>query len=128
MTRMREAIDQIEAYKQTFVSDQLQELSKELAGIRFDFPILERYPSLSPTRSRRARRPLSSTEYELAFGVELFLAMAVDAHNTLAVQPANRPRTHLLDIRSYVGEETQAAYELLESPQRAHLWRYGGPP
>lgn len=79
------------------------------------------------SRSRRARRPLLASQHLAIFDLHLLAHVGADAKPGLQKHPVNRCTTHLMDVRAFLQEELQAAYEFLSAPEHVALWGLAGP-
>ncbi|MBT6155823.1 MAG: hypothetical protein HOK71_21560 [Planctomycetaceae bacterium] len=77
---------------------------------------------LTVSRSRRARKPLPSSQRGTVYGVTRLLEIA------LAVKEQNEgdstARIHNLDVQEFLKDELMAAYDFLYSPKNVHLWNH----
>jgi len=78
--------------------------------------------SVPTAKMRRARMPLPPEELVDVVGevqVSLLLRATFEA---LGANPANRPCIEYNDVRGFLGEELQAAYDFLAQPRQAVVW------
>lgn len=74
------------------------------------------------TNARASRRPVPPSAYLPVVGYQQFLDLVRDTNRVLERRPASGDVSSYLDVRSYVIEETNAAYDLLLEPEYAQLW------
>jgi hypothetical protein len=74
------------------------------------------------TKSRRARLPIPPSQLADVGGVQQVALLITETHNAFRSHPANRPCVDYNDIRGLLGEELQAAYDLLEQPGLRAVW------
>lgn len=74
------------------------------------------------TNLRTSRRPIPPSAFLPVVGYSDFLRVARDASRVLQRRVANEQVSTSLDIRAYLGEETNAAYDWLLDPHHRHLW------
>lgn len=90
--------------------------------------LAERLPIASPAtapavKSRRSRMPIPFTQLVEASGVDQIAVLIRDTHNALAGHPTSRPCIGYSDVRGFLEEEIEAAYDLLAQPQLAVVWQ-----
>lgn len=89
--------------------------------------LAERLPAASPApvpaaKTRRSRMPIPFTQLVDASGVEQIAVLIRDTHAALAGLPTSRPCIDYGDVRSFLDEELQAAYDLLSQAELADVW------
>jgi len=77
--------------------------------------------------SRRARQAIPPSQVLAMYDLQLLAHVAADAKRQLEEHPVNKRVVHLMDVRSFLREELQAAYELLCTPEYVHLWMCAEP-
>ena len=78
--------------------------------------------SVPTAKMRRARMPLPPEELVDVVG-EVQVAMMLRAtFEALGANPANRPCIEYNDVRGFLGEELQAAYDFLSQPRQTAVW------
>ena len=78
--------------------------------------------SVPTAKMRRARMPLPPEELVDVVG-EVQVALLLRAtFEALGANPANRPCIEYNDVRGFLGEELQAAYDFLSQPRQAAVW------
>ncbi len=78
--------------------------------------------SVPTAKMRRARMPLPPEELVDVVG-EVQVAMMLRAtFEALGANPANRPCIEYNDVRGFLGEELQAAYDFLSQPRQSAVW------
>ena len=90
--------------------------------------LAERLPIASPAtapavKSRRSRMPIPFTQLVEASGVEQIAVLIRDTHTALAGHPTSRPCIGYSDVRGFLEEEIEAAYDLLAQPELAVVWQ-----
>ena len=86
-----------------------------------------RLPALAPAaapavKTRRARLPVPFSQLAEMAGVGPMAILIRDTHTALAAHPASTPCIHYVDVRGFVAEELEAAYDLLERAELAMVW------
>ncbi|MEN9667886.1 MAG: hypothetical protein RLZZ326_4249, partial [Planctomycetota bacterium] len=78
--------------------------------------------SVPTAKMRRARMPLPPEELVDVVG-EVQVAMMLRAtFEALGANPANRPCIEYNDVRGFLGEELEAAYDFLSQPRQSVVW------
>ena len=88
-----------------------------------EYPIEASLALVSSPR-RRAQRPVPTSQITDVYGREEYLALACDIYRWCGFDIPNKDVTHYTDVQSWLHDELQAAYELLEDPANVHLWHY----
>jgi len=86
-----------------------------------------RLPSISPStapsvKSRRARMPIPFSQLADAAGTREIAILIHDAHTALANHPATRPCIEYGEVRNYLAEELEAAYDFLAQESQRPIW------
>ena len=89
--------------------------------------LAERLPTASPAsppaaQTRRSRMPIPFTQLVEASGVEQIAGLISATHTALVGLPTSRPCIGYGDVRGFLEEELNAAYDLLALPEMAGLW------
>ncbi|MFM8283941.1 MAG: cell envelope integrity protein TolA [Planctomycetaceae bacterium] len=80
-------------------------------------------PAVVPsTKSRRSRLPVPSSQLTDVGGIRQVALLIDGLYNALASHPANRPCIDYNDVCGLLGEELQAAYDLLSQPSYRGVW------
>ena len=103
------------------MSDSDSELKKVIADLRKVFA-QDLVVTVPVARSRRARMPIPPTQILATYDLILLAHVAADAHAGLENNPVDRDRLHLMDVRGFLLEEIEGAYEYLSRPENQHLW------
>lgn len=105
--------------------------SNERMGTVFDFNTSGIVPgfafgSSSALRSRKATHPLSPAMQNEVYGSMNLSIIARALDEALRHSPPNEGSGRLLiDVRTYLTDELQAAYELLSQQRLLHCWQFG---
>jgi hypothetical protein len=78
--------------------------------------------AIPSTTSRRSRLPIPPSQFVDVGGVQQVSLLVTRTYEALSDHPANRPCIDYNDVRGYLGEELQAAYDLLSQPLFQPLW------
>jgi len=81
-------------------------------------------PTFGASKLRHAKRPFPQSQTIEIFGKGEYLNLAVTAHDTFSVDPANKYWVHYPDVQNYLQDELQAAYRFLADPTHMALWEY----
>lgn len=86
-----------------------------------------RLPTISPStapsvKSRRARMPVPFSQLADAAGTRAIAILIHDARTALANHPAARPCIAYGEVRNYLTEELQAAYDFLSQESQRPIW------
>ena len=84
-------------------------------------------PTIAPksapaVKTRRARLPIPFSQLADVSGIEQIAILIRDTHAALANHPANQPCIDYLQVRAFLGEELEAAYDFLALDSRRELW------
>ena len=80
-------------------------------------------PSTAPTvKSRRARMPIPFSQLADTAGVREIAILIHDASVALENHPAARPCIPYVEVRNYLAEELDAAYDFLSEGRQAAIW------
>ncbi|PHS18452.1 MAG: hypothetical protein COA78_02175 [Blastopirellula sp.] len=81
--------------------------------------------SLPFSKTRRATRPTAPTQGLETYGIGLLAHVAADAHAGLKRHPANQQIVHINDVGTFLKEELNAAFNMLNQPEyktiRSHI-------
>jgi hypothetical protein len=81
-------------------------------------------PSTAPSvKTRRARLPIPFSQLADVSGIEQIAILIRDTHTALTNHPANDPCIDYLDVRGYLAEELEAAYDFLSLDGRMPVWQ-----
>ena len=81
-------------------------------------------PSTAPSvKTRRARLPIPFSQLADVSGIEQIAVLIRDTHTALANHPATTPCVGYLDVRGYLAEELEAAWDFLALDGRTHIWQ-----
>ncbi|MCE9629280.1 MAG: hypothetical protein K8S94_00980 [Planctomycetia bacterium] len=81
-------------------------------------------PSTAPSvKTRRARLPIPFSQLADVSGIEQIAILIRDTHTALTNHPANNPCIDYLDVRGYLAEELEAAYDFLALDGRMPVWQ-----
>ena len=72
--------------------------------------------------SRRSRLPIPPSQLADVGGVQQASVLITEIYEALHAHPANRPCIDYNDVRGLLGEELQAAYDLLQQPAVRDVW------
>ena len=100
-----------------YVSDILNQMNLDI-NIFSDLSV----PVGLSTRSRQIERPLTPSQYIPVYGLDAFFHISSHAHKTFKLQLAREDVLTILDIRQYIAEEAQTAYNWLEETRNLPLW------
>jgi hypothetical protein len=78
--------------------------------------------SVPTAKMRRARMPLPPEELVDVVGEVQVALMLRATFEALGANPANRPCIEYNDVRGFLGEELQAAYDFLSQDRQAAVW------
>jgi hypothetical protein len=73
-------------------------------------------------KSRRARLPIPLTQLPDVAGDKQMALAILQTHSALRADPSNQPCIGYMDVRGFLGEELQAAYDFLAQPEQQHFW------
>ena len=104
-------------------ADRLKEAYEELRQV-FSTDLVVTVPA---SRSRRARMPLPPSQLLATYDLVLLAHVAADALGGLEGNPVDRQRLHLMDVRGFMLEEVEGAYEYLMRPENQGLWEACNP-
>jgi len=90
--------------------------SAALLGIR------SRSVSVPTAKVRRARLPLPPEQMVDVIGERQVVTLLRSTHEALGADPANIPCIAYPQVRGFLGEELQAAYDFLAEPRQQHVW------
>jgi len=87
----------------------------------------ERLPTITPStapsmKSRRARMPIPVSQLADVAGVRQIAVLVQAARRALASHPAARPCIEYVDVRGFLADELDAAYDLLALDRHRDLW------
>jgi hypothetical protein len=77
-------------------------------------------------KSRRSRLPLPPSQMADVYGQNALGTLADEVIHRLGNESVNQPYIQYMDVRAFVQEETQAAYDLLSGEQYRLLWTAAG--
>ncbi|MFM7292717.1 MAG: hypothetical protein ACKO6B_16020 [Planctomycetia bacterium] len=78
--------------------------------------------SVPTAKMRRARMPLPPEQLVDVIGERQVVLLLESTHEALAAHPANTPCIEYPDVRGFLGEELQAAYEFLGQERQRQVW------
>ncbi|MFM8802379.1 MAG: hypothetical protein ACKOK8_00455, partial [Planctomycetia bacterium] len=78
--------------------------------------------SVPTAKMRRARMPLPPEQLVDVIGERQIVLLLESTHEALAAHPANTPCIEYPDVRGFLGEELQAAYEFLGQERQRQVW------
>jgi hypothetical protein len=78
--------------------------------------------AIPSTKSRRSRLPIPPSQFVDVGGVQQVSLLVTRTYEALSSHPANRPCIDYNDVRGLLGEELQAAYDLLSQPTFQAVW------
>jgi hypothetical protein len=97
------------------------DLGDALASLRARLSVVS--PAIVPsTKSRRSRLPIPPSQLTEVGGLRQVSLLITEIHGALHTHPANRPCIDYNDVRGLLGEELQAAYDLLSQPASRGVW------
>ncbi|MGL4511521.1 MAG: hypothetical protein ACRCT8_00400 [Lacipirellulaceae bacterium] len=76
-----------------------------------------------PTNQRASRRPMSPSNFIETIGFSQFLHVLEDANQAGKRLVASESTHSFLDVRAFLHEEANTAYDWLAAPAHAHLWQ-----
>ncbi len=87
----------------------------------------ERLPAITPStapsmKSRRARMPIPVSQLADVAGVRQIAVLVQSARRALGAHPAARPCIEYVDVRAYLADELDAAYDFLSLERYRDLW------
>jgi hypothetical protein len=85
--------------------------------LRYSAPV-----SAPSGKSRRARLPIPLTQLPDVAGEKQMALAILQTHSALRADPGNQPCIGYMDVRGFLGEELQAAYDFLAQPEQQHFW------
>ena len=104
------------------------EPGRERAGVMAAMRSLaERLPAITPStapsmKSRRARMPIPVSQLAEVAGVRQIAVLVQAARRALGAHPAARPCIEYVDVRGYLADELDAAYDFLALDRHRDLW------
>ena len=85
-------------------------------------------PALSPSaapavKTRRARMPIPFSQLAEVSGIGQIAILIRHTHASLARHPASEPCIDYVDVRGFLAEELEAAWDFLAVEGRRHVWQ-----